>query len=124
MQSRLIAVVEDDPLVRTATASLIRSAGHWTEGFDCAEAFLREDLARFSCVISDVQMPGLSGLDLLRIVVERGAALPVILMTAFPDPRIERRALTGGACFFLEKPCDPETVVTSLEQAMERHASR
>lgn len=120
MQQQLIAIVEDDQLVRTATASLIRSAGHRAEGFASAEEFLDQDIARFACVISDVQMPGLSGLDLLRLAGERCAGLPVILMTAFPDPRIARQALAGGACCFLEKPCDPETLVSSLEQAMRR----
>ncbi len=115
MKLPLIAIVEDDQFVRTATASLIRSIGLGTESFASAEAFLQEDISRFACVISDVQMPGLSGLDLLRIAGERCAGLPVILMTAFPDPRIERRAMAGGARYFLEKPCDPETVVSSLE---------
>ncbi|WP_200845223.1 response regulator transcription factor [Roseomonas sp. 18066] len=117
MITPLIAIVEDDRHVRTATASLLRAAGHASEGFASAEDFLSVDAGRFACVISDVQMPGRSGLELLALLAARGGP-PVILMTAFPDPRLERQARAGGALDFLEKPCDPDRMLASLERAL------
>lgn len=111
--------MDDDDSVRVALASLARSAGLRTRAFSSAAAFLAEDLSPFDCVVSDIQMPELSGFDLLRAVRSRRAELPVILITAFPDERVHERAITGGARFFLEKPCNPNLLVTSIAEAME-----
>ncbi|MFC0384675.1 response regulator transcription factor [Muricoccus vinaceus] len=119
MRDHLIAIVDDDDSVRVALASLARSAGLRTRAFSSAAAFLAEDLSPFDCVVSDIQMPELSGFDLLRAVRSRRAELPVILITAFPDERVHERAITGGARFFLEKPCNPNLLVTSIAEAME-----
>ncbi|MFC0410918.1 response regulator transcription factor [Roseomonas elaeocarpi] len=119
MRQELIAIVEDDDTVRVAIANLLRSADLRSVGFASAEAFLAEDLSGFGCVLSDVQMPGLSGLDLLRVTRQRRAELPVVLMTAYPDERVRQRALAEGARFFLEKPTDPEMLVANLRALLD-----
>ncbi|WP_043837976.1 response regulator transcription factor [Muricoccus aerilatus] len=118
MRDHLIAIVDDDDSVRVALTSLARSAGLRARAYASADAFLAEDLSPFDCVVSDIQMPKLSGFDLLQAVRSRRAELPVILITAYPDERIQQRAISGGARFFLEKPCDPNLLVTRLAEAM------
>ncbi|WP_424138034.1 response regulator transcription factor [Roseomonas chloroacetimidivorans] len=122
MRDHLIAIVDDDDSVRVALTSLARSAGLRARGYASADAFLAEDISPFDCVVSDIQMPKLSGFDLLQAVRSRRAELPVILITAYPDERIQQRAISGGARFFLEKPCDPNLLVTRLAEAMEAAA--
>lgn len=119
LRDHLIAIVDDDDSVRVALTSLARSAGLRAHAYASAAAFLADDLSPFDCVVSDIQMPGLSGFDLLRAVRSRRAGLPVILITAFPDERVQQRAIAGGARFFLEKPCDPNLLVTRLAEAIE-----
>lgn len=123
LRDQLIAIVDDDDSVRVALASLARSAGLRTKAYASAADFLAEDLSSFDCVVSDIQMPELSGFDLLRAVRARRAELPVILITAFPDERVQQRAINGGARFFLEKPCNPNLLVTSLAEALEAGGS-
>ncbi|MBP0496396.1 response regulator transcription factor [Pararoseomonas indoligenes] len=118
MQDHLIAIVDDDDSVRVALTSLARSAGLRARGYASADAFLAEDLSPFDCVVSDIQMPRLSGFDLLQAVRARRAELPVILITAFPDDRVQQRAMRDGARFFLEKPCDPDLLVTRIAEAV------
>jgi FixJ family two-component response regulator len=122
LRDHLIAIVDDDDSVRVALTSLARSAGLRARGYASADAFLAEDISPFDCVVSDIQMPKLSGFDLLQAVRSRRAELPVILITAYPDERIQQRAISGGARFFLEKPCDPNLLVTRLAEAMEAAA--
>ncbi|MCR0982352.1 response regulator transcription factor [Roseomonas populi] len=122
MRDHLIAIVDDDDSVRVALTSLARSAGLRARAYASANAFLAEDLSPFDCVVSDIQMPELSGFDLLRAVRSRRAELPVILITAFPDERVRQRAMGGGARFFLEKPCDPNVLITRLTDAMEEES--
>lgn len=122
MRDYLIAIVDDDDSVRVALTSLVRSAGLRAKAYASADSFLAEDLSPFDCVVSDIQMPRLSGFDLLQAVRSRRAELPVILITAYPDERVQRRAISGGARFFLEKPCDPNLLVTRVAEALEAGA--
>ncbi|WP_131835211.1 response regulator transcription factor [Ancylobacter aquaticus] len=115
----MIAIVDDDESVRIATESLIRSFGFKTNVFSSAEAFLASSTMREThCLISDVQMPTMSGLELFDVLRSRGAELPVIFITSFPEERVRRRAQAAGALGFLSKPFDADTMMSFVFQAL------
>jgi FixJ family two-component response regulator len=111
----LVAIVDDEESVRVGLGSLMRSADVNAELFSSAETFLQRDPSRFALVLSDLQMPGRSGLDLLATLNVTHPQVPVILMTAFPDERIRQRASAAGAYRFLVKPCDPDEIINLVE---------
>jgi FixJ family two-component response regulator len=114
-----VCVVDDDESVRLSIGALIRSLGYTAHGFDSAEGFLNSaEAAATDCLITDVQMPGLSGIDLQKALNERGRAPPVIFITAFPQDRIRRQAMAAGALSFLSKPCDDDLLVRTIEEAV------
>lgn len=117
-QRRAIAIVDDDALVRSGMVSLVRAFGFPVRTFDSAEAALGDDLHDIACVISDVQMPGLSGLDLLARLRLGHPDVPVILVTAFPEPGIESRARSEGAASFHDKACPPEELLAAIRAAI------
>ncbi|HEX3869711.1 MAG TPA: response regulator, partial [Pirellulales bacterium] len=101
----MISVIDDDASVRAATNNLLCSHGYLVHTFASAEDFLRSaDPHDASCVVADVQMPGMSGLDLLTHVRTAGNGVPFIFITAFPDEGVRARALKVGAICFLAKP--------------------
>ncbi len=113
-----VAVVDDDPPVRRALARLLTSAGFTVTTFDSAEAFL-DGVADASpaCVVLDVHLPRMSGLDLARLLRGVGSPAPVILLTADHDlARSERVTLTGTPC--LTKPCDGELLIDSIRHLL------
>jgi len=115
----VISIVDDDPVVREATANLLRSLGLASAKFSSAEEFLdSDDVDRTTCVISDMRLPGLSGIDLQTRLRAEGKTTPVIFITAFPDEPLRRRALAGGAIAFLGKPYDAESLIDSLDKAL------
>jgi FixJ family two-component response regulator len=115
----MISIVDDDESVREATKGLVRSLGYMATTFASAEEFLSSDrIGATSCVIADVQMPGLSGIDLQQRLVAQGLRLPVIFVTAFPDERTRRRAIEAGAVDYLSKPFSDEQIVSSLAVAL------
>jgi FixJ family two-component response regulator len=117
----MIAIVEDDASVRAATQSLVRSLGFAACSFSDAEEFLRSPCAtKASCLIADVQMPGMSGIDLQSILCDRGCDTPIIFITAFSNETIRARAMKAGAVSFLDKPVDVQTLIASLDQALNR----
>jgi FixJ family two-component response regulator len=117
--SRTIAIVDDNPSVRVATASLVRSIGMLAETFPSAEAYLaRSGLVDVDCLITDVQMEGIGGVELSQILHERGVTTPVIFITAFPDERIRERVMAAGAAGFLPKPFEGQTLITCIETAI------
>jgi FixJ family two-component response regulator len=117
----VISIVDDDESVRTATNSLMRSLGFTAYTFASAEEFLRSlQLNDTSCLISDVQMPSMSGIELQRHLIARGHRTPIIFITAFPDESIQARALKAGAVCFLNKPVDGKTLLRCLEEALRR----
>ena len=121
----MISIVDDDESVREATKGLVRSLGYNAATFASAEEFLSSDCVRdTSCVIADVQMAGLSGIDLQQQLVAQGLALPVILITAFPDERTRRRAIDAGAVDYLSKPFSDEQLVSCLDIALRDDASK
>ena len=114
-----IAIVDDDDAVRLATGYLVRSLGFDTEDFASADEFLRASPARtWSCIISDVNMPGTSGIELQRRLAAEGWNVPFVFITAFPDKAIEERALKAGAIGFLSKPFDSAALAACLERAV------
>lgn len=113
--SRAIAIVDDDQAVRVGLGNLMRSVDVANELFPTADAFLGSDLDRFALVLSDIQMPGMSGLDLLSRLRELRPGLPVALMTAFPDERVRERAEMEGAVRLFIKPCDPDELIELIE---------
>ncbi len=112
-QRRAIALIDDDALVRSSMTSLLRSFGLSVRAFDSAIAFLELDPLQWDCLISDVHMPQMSGLDLARRLFESHPSLPIILITAFPDAGVHEQA--GGTRRVLEKPCAPEAIQEALE---------
>jgi FixJ family two-component response regulator len=123
-EAPVVAIVDDDGSVRLATECLVRSLGLATRTYASAEEFLLSaDLDRTACVIVDVQMPGMSGIDLQGVLYEKGNRIPIILMTAFPDERIQARALHAGAVGFLIKPFGSQMLVEYLRRALIRSRS-
>jgi FixJ family two-component response regulator len=119
MNVPVISIVDDDESFRQATASLIRSIGYATAAFASAEEFLQSDHVHdTACLISDVQMPGMSGIELQNRLIARGHRLPVIFITAFPEEKVRRRALEAGALCFLSKPFSDEKLISCLDQAL------
>lgn len=115
----MIAIVDDDESVRVATRSLVRSLGFDALTFASAEDFLQSAKARESdCVIADVQMPGLSGIDLQRRLLADGWGVPIIFITAFPNEAVEERAIGAGAIGYLSKPFEVPTLIECLNKAL------
>jgi FixJ family two-component response regulator len=114
-----ISVIDDDASVRAATNNLLRSHGYTVHTFASAEEFLRSaHVNDTSCVIADVQMPVLSGLDLLTLMRSQGHLVPFIFITAFPDESVRARALRAGAIAFLAKPFAAPTLIDCLTTAL------
>ena len=115
----MISIVDDDPSVREATRELLRSLGYSTAAFASADEFLGSDqLKQTACVISDIQMPGLSGAELQRRLLADGHKMPIIFITAFPDERTRKRVLSAGAVCYLSKPYSEESLIACLGAAL------
>ena len=118
----VISVIDDDASVRTATNNLLSSHGYAIQTFVSADEFLQSArLKGSSCVIADVQMPGMSGLDLLTHMRTQGYAAPFIFITAFPEESVRARALKAGAICFLAKPFAGPRLIKCLEAALNQH---
>ena len=119
----VISIVEDDESVRIATQSFVRSLGFAACAFASAEDFLQSPRVNdSSCVIADVQMPGMSGVELQSLLIARGHRTPIIFITAFHEERIRARAMKAGAISFLSKPVDGQTLIECLDKALKRRA--
>lgn len=115
----MISIVDDDPLVREATLDLIHSLGYSAAAFDSAERFLDSgQVKKTSCLITDQQLPGLSGTELQRHLQAEGYKTPVIFITAFPEVRVRESALRAGAVAYLTKPFEQDDLVDSLAIAL------
>jgi FixJ family two-component response regulator len=117
----LIAIVDDDDALRTSLDDLIRSVGFRTQGFSSAEAFLRSNQVQdTACLILDVRMPGMSGLELQSQMVAANWSIPIIFITAHADDDARARALAAGAVDFLYKPFYEEALLTAIDAALKR----
>ncbi|ULK98155.1 response regulator [Bradyrhizobium sp. I71] len=115
----VISVLDDDPYVRAAINNLLESRGYVVHTFASAEEFLRSsDSNGTSCVIADVQMPLMTGIDLLTQMRAHGSATPFIFITAFPDESVRVRALKAGAICFLGKPFAASDLMQCLDRAL------
>jgi FixJ family two-component response regulator len=116
----LIVIVEDDDSLRPALVGLVRSLGYDGEGFGSAEAFLEGDARhRAACLVTDLQLPGKSGLELKEGLAAAGCTLPVIMITARAEPAIEEKALACGALCLLRKPFDADALIAAIERALD-----
>ena len=117
----LISIVDDDSVVRAAIESFVKSHGFLTCTFASASAFLQSPVgAETSCLISDVQMPDINGVELQDRLVDLGLSIPTIFITAYPDDSVRTRVLGSGAVCFLLKPFDSQSLIECLDDALDR----
>ncbi len=119
-QSRLVAIVDDDDLMRSALEGLLKAAGLPAQAFASAEEFLNSGQQRQAgCLITDIRMPGMSGLELqARLNAER-CRIPIVFITAHGDEKLRMQALRAGAVEFMAKPFDDEALLESVRAALE-----
>lgn len=111
MSQGLVAIVDDDEMVRAATASLLASIDVATLKFASARQFLDANRQNIACLITDIQMPGMTGVELLRILRDKRDHLPVILITAFATPTLLAQLQTLETTGLLEKPIDGDKLI-------------
>ena len=117
----VISIIDDDPFVRQATDDLLRSLGYLTAAFASAEDFLQSSyIHETTCLISDVQMPGLSGVDLQRLLIAEGNPMATIFITAYFDERIRQSVMEAGAIGYLSKPFDEQSLIGLLQSVHHR----
>jgi FixJ family two-component response regulator len=117
----VISIIDDDASIRVATQSLVRSLGFAVCTFASAADFLQSPCVNdTSCVISDVQMPGMSGVELQSLLIAQGHRVPIIFITAFHEESVRARAMKAGAIGFLSKPFSGQTLIECLDTALQR----
>jgi FixJ family two-component response regulator len=120
----LVAIVDDDKSIRNATNDLLRAAGFTPVAFEDAESFLQwPDRAGVACLVADMRMPGMSGLELYEALVAAGQLIPTVIMTAHPEERTQSRARAAGIPCYLSKPFTPDEFLDSVGQALARSSS-
>ena len=117
----VISVVDDDASVRAATTRLLKSLGFTAHAFASENEFLQSPRLRdTSCLIADVQMPGMSGVQLQEHLIAQGHSTPIIFITAFPEDSIREQAMNAGAICFLSKPFDGARLIECVDRALKR----
>jgi FixJ family two-component response regulator len=117
-----IAIIDDDESARATMSSFVRSLGFDANAFSSAEEYLLSPQRyRSSCLISDVQMPGMNGLDLQTHLAAQGLRVPIIFITAFPDDKVRSRALAQGAVCILDKPFEREALLRCIDIALKNN---
>jgi FixJ family two-component response regulator len=115
----VISIIDDDEAIRLALESLVRSVGYVARIFASAEDFLASSgPEETSCVVTDIQMPRMSGLDLHKQMIDQGCSIPVIFITAFPTDAIRMRAKGPGVVAFMCKPFDSDLMLAKLAEAV------
>ena len=118
-EEKLVAIVDDDESVRNALQGLMKSVGLKARTFASAEEFLESfEQRRIGCLIADIHMPGMSGLELQAALNAADCRVPTIFITAYADEKMQMRALKAGAREFVSKPFDDEALVASVRAAM------
>ena len=121
LKKALISIVDDDESVREAMQGLMKSLGFPVEAFASAEEFLASDSRNHAvCLITDVQMPGLTGLELHDRLVRSGRPVPTIMITAYPDERARARALQAGVVCYLVKPFNESDLLACIRSILDR----
>jgi FixJ family two-component response regulator len=119
-KSKLVAIVDDDDSVRIALEGLLKSAGLTARAFESAEEFVKSGLQReTACLISDIRMPGMSGLELQAKLNAEHCSIPIVFITAHGDAKMRMQALRAGAVEFLAKPFDDEALLDSIRAALQ-----
>jgi FixJ family two-component response regulator len=119
-KAKMVAIVDDDDLMRSALLGLLKSAGFLAQAFASADEFLRSGHQReTACLITDIRMPGMSGLELQARLNAGHARIPTIFITAHGDAKMRMQAMRAGAVEFLAKPFDDEALLESVRAAME-----
>jgi FixJ family two-component response regulator len=119
--NQMVSIVDDDPLAREGIKELVESLGYKALAFVSAQDFLQSGaIAKTSCLITDLQMPGLNGLELQERLQSQGYHTPVILITAYPNEKHRSRAIGAGAIGFLSKPFEEQSLLECLTIAMKR----
>jgi FixJ family two-component response regulator len=115
----LIAIVDDDESVRSAVYGVLKSGGYQARSFSSAGEFLQSGQQRTAaCLITDVRMPGMSGLELQARLAEENCRMPIIFITAYGNSRMRSQAMKGGAVVFLGKPFDDKVLLDSVRAAL------
>jgi FixJ family two-component response regulator len=118
-KASLVSVVDDDQFFRESLRRLMRSLGYSVEAFPSAADFLASPrLVETACLIADVHMPAMTGLELHRHLIDAGYAMPTILVTAYPDDDVRSRALNDGVICYLRKPVDEKHLMRCLRAAV------
>ena len=116
----IISIIDDDESMRCAIKSLVTSLGFGAYTFASAQKFLQSPhLDHTSCVITDLQMPGLNGIELQKSLLAQGRHIPIIFVTAFPEERLRAHAMEAGALGFLSKPFESETLIKLIGKVIE-----
>lgn len=124
-KTHVISIIDDDPSVREATQSLVRSLGYSAQAFSSAEEYLESDrVGDSACVITDLHMPGMSGVDLQDRLIAEGYRIPVIFVTAYFEERVRARVMDAGAFGFLRKPFSDESLIECLDKALHAGSTR
>jgi FixJ family two-component response regulator len=118
--TKLVAIVDDDDSMRNALGGLLKAVGFPAREFTSAEEFLRSgQLHQTACLIADIRMPGMSGLELQAKLNAERCRIPIIFITAHGDAKLRMQALRAGAVEFLSKPFDEEVLLESVRAALE-----
>jgi FixJ family two-component response regulator len=118
-EGQLIAVVDDDRSIRNATQDLLNAAGFTTFTFENARSFLGSSVcANVNCLVADMRMPGMSGLELHQHLATSGAGIPTIIIAAQPEPLTRERARAAGITCFLTKPFSPDELLDCVRKAL------
>jgi RNA polymerase sigma-70 factor (ECF subfamily) len=119
MNGPLVAIIDDDEALCSSLVDLVRSIGYRAEPFIAAETLLASpERSFFACVVADVRMPGMNGLDLARKLQEEGDAMSVILITALPDRQLDDQAMSAGARWFFRKPLETQALLDCVERSL------
>jgi FixJ family two-component response regulator len=119
LKKPMISIVDDDPSARESLLDLVKSMGFSAEAFQSAEDFLQSRLLRdTSCLIADVRMPGITGLELHKSLARSDSAIPTILITAFPNEKDRAAARQSGVTSYLVKPFDEKDLLISIRSAL------
>ena len=115
----LVAIVDDDESIRNATRDLLRAAGFSTATFEDAESFLvSASRASTACVVADIRMPGMSGVELYQVLVASGDGIPTVIITAHPEEVTQSRAREAGITCYLSKPFAPDELLECVREAL------
>ena len=120
-EKRLVHIVDDDQAIRRSVGFMLKTSGHRVESYESGADLLKKssDLDQ-GCILLDIRMPGMDGLEVQQALQEKGVGLPVIIMTGHGDVTLAVKAMKAGAVDFIEKPFEKEVLLASLDQGFER----